>query len=200
MLLVRIDRTLPGKTAQEHIRKRTANKSAHIQLLQISLWYGNMLQLEHLELITYRQTESTVCFCFFSTRLSQKKKNLCYNLWTFTGHRWDLGGAAWFCPNFNQMSMSSMWPRVNVRHRVAAELTVWPVSFLKTRVSWLNEFSLVCCCLVGKKNRQLWSVRCHTQRLTEELFNHQYMLCNHWFTIYLYVKDWNCQLNNCESI
>ena len=31
------------------------------------------------------------------------------------------------------------------------EHTVWPINFLKTEISWLNESGLVCCCLVEKK-------------------------------------------------
>ena len=31
------------------------------------------------------------------------------------------------------------------------EHTVWPINFLKTEISWLNESGLVCCCLAGTK-------------------------------------------------
>ena len=41
------------------------------------------------------------------------------------------------------------------------EHTVWPINFLKTEISWLNESGLVCCCLAGTKTwihtGPLWS-------------------------------------------
>ena len=43
----------------------------------------------------------------------------------------------------------AVWLQVFVP--TSQEHTVWPMSFLKTETSWLNESGLVCCCLVEKK-------------------------------------------------